>query len=167
MADYILPIADREPLAWIVANQRTAVGIHRRREAQSLKPGDRLFLYTTRGCFGNPNRDVSRVIGSARVVGRARARENPIQFGGRSYEIEIPLRIDSLVAYRTGVVFRDLIDRLESFPSRRSWPVHMRRALIGISANDGDVLAAELNQIARPYAELVRSYSFKPAADSR
>jgi hypothetical protein len=54
VADYLLPIADREPLAWIIAQQRTAVGGHRRREAEALRPGDRVFLYSTRGCFHNP-----------------------------------------------------------------------------------------------------------------
>jgi hypothetical protein len=67
MASYLLPIADREPLAWIVREQRTAFGEHRRREAEALAVGDVLFLYTTRGCFRNPTRDRGRVIGRAVV----------------------------------------------------------------------------------------------------
>jgi hypothetical protein len=47
--DCLLPIADREPLRWIVHEQRTAFAEHRAAEAAKLSPGDRLFLYTTRG----------------------------------------------------------------------------------------------------------------------
>jgi hypothetical protein len=57
MRAYLLPIADREPLAWIVGEQKTAFAEHRTREAARLQEGDRLFLYTTRGCFRTPTRD--------------------------------------------------------------------------------------------------------------
>jgi len=65
---YLLLIADREPLAWIISEQRTAFGEHRAREAEKLEPGDALLLYTTRGCFRNPTRDRGRVIGRATVT---------------------------------------------------------------------------------------------------
>lgn len=48
MPDYLLPIADREPLLWIVQERRTAFAEHRAAEAARLERGDRLFLYTTR-----------------------------------------------------------------------------------------------------------------------
>ncbi len=51
MADYLLPIADREGLGWILHEQRTALAEHRAAEAARLGPGDRVVLYTTRGCF--------------------------------------------------------------------------------------------------------------------
>lgn len=43
MKAYLLPIADREPLAWIVAEQRTAFPAYRAREAAALAPGDRSY----------------------------------------------------------------------------------------------------------------------------
>jgi hypothetical protein len=161
VADYILPIADRDPLGWIISNQRTAVGAHRRREAEALEPRDRLFLYTTRGCFRNPTRDRSRIVGVARVLGRAQVRKDAVQFVGHVYEVEIPLRIESLAPYRTGVDFADLIGRLDSFPNRRAWPAYLRRALVPITSRDADLLASRLSHVAVPYREAKGSYAQK------
>ena len=88
MSSYILPIADREPLTWIVTEQRTAFPEGRAREALRLERGDRLFLYSTRGCFRNPTRDRGRVIGIATVTARASELEEPIRFGDREFPIE-------------------------------------------------------------------------------
>ena len=66
MASYLLPISDREPLIWILREQKTALPRYRRRDAERLTTGDRILLYTTRGCFRNPTRDRGRVIGVAR-----------------------------------------------------------------------------------------------------
>jgi len=41
-ATYLLPIADREPLAWNLRERRTAFGEHRAREAEALEVGDAL-----------------------------------------------------------------------------------------------------------------------------
>jgi hypothetical protein len=67
MASYLMPIADREPLMWILHERRTAFPSYRRSDAERLAAGDRLLLYTTRGCFHNPTRDRGRVIGVATV----------------------------------------------------------------------------------------------------
>jgi hypothetical protein len=64
--DYVLVIGDREPLAWILTESTMAFP-ESYSHASGLKTGDRLFLYTTRGCFRNPTKDRSRVIGEVRV----------------------------------------------------------------------------------------------------
>lgn len=158
MADYLLPIADRDPLAWIVAEQRTAVSERRRREAEALKPGDRVFLYTTRGCFRNPTRDRGRVIGIAVVTRRARELDDPVRFRGREYPIEIALRIESLAPLGAGVELTSLLDRLESFPNKRAWSAYMRRAIVPLAQKDGTVIAGAVREVARPYRQSVDSY---------
>ncbi len=85
MNTYPLPIADREPLAWIVREQRTAFAEHRAREAASLTAGDVLLLYTTRGCFRNSTRDRGRVIGRAIVMAPAERLAEAVVFGGREF----------------------------------------------------------------------------------
>ena len=97
-----------------MSHQRTAVGAHRRREAEKLEPGDRIFLYTTRGCFRNPTRDRGRVIGIAHVVRKARMLDEPVRFGERDYPVQIPLRIESLALRGTGLELVSVLDRLES-----------------------------------------------------
>jgi hypothetical protein len=159
LADYLLPIADREPLAWIVAEQRTAVSERRRREAETLEPGDRLFLYTTRGCFRNPTRDRGRVIGIAEVTRRARELDDPVRFGSREYPIEIALRIESLAPRGAGVELTSLLDRLESFPNKRAWSAYMRRALVPLAQRDGATIAGALRRATRPYRESADSYA--------
>jgi hypothetical protein len=158
VADYLLPISDRDPLAWIVAEQRTAVGAHRRQQAESLQPGDRIWLYTTRGCYRNPTRDRGRVIGEAEVAAKAREVKDPVRFGDREYPIEVPLKIKSLVPQRAGVELASLLDQLESFPNRRAWSAYMRRALVPLTDTDGRLLERELRPHARPYAQARETY---------
>ena len=118
VSDYLLPIADREPLAWIIAEQRTAVAAHRRAEAERLEPGDGILLYTTRGCFRNPTRDRGLVIGQADVVKPALVLHEPIRFRGREYPIGVDLRIRSLAPLRRGVELAPLVAQLEELPEQ-------------------------------------------------
>jgi hypothetical protein len=159
MADYLLPIADREPLAWIIAQQRTAVGRHRRREAEALRQGDRVFLYTTRSCFRNPTRDRGRVIGAALVKGRSRAVSTPKRFGEREYPIEIDLRIMSLASRGAGVEFAPLVAHLESFPNKQAWSAYLRRALVPLTPSDAKKIADALERLADRYSESAASYA--------
>ena len=159
VADYLLPISDREPLAWIVAEQRTAVGVHRRKEAEALEPGDRIFLYTTRGCFRNPARDRGRVIGIARVARAARTLDEPIRFADQEYPVEVALQIESLAPRRTGVDLAPLLDRLVSFPKGNAWSAYMRRALVPLAPRDGDTIAEALEGIAGSYEAAFASYA--------
>ncbi len=159
MSDYLLPIADREPLAWVIAEQRTAVAAHRRAEAERLAPGDRIFLYTTRGCFRNPTRDRGLVIGQADVVKPALVLHEPIRFRGREYPIGVDLRIRSLAPLRRGVELAPLVAELESFPNKKAWSGRLRRALVPITASDAEILAAALAQVSTSYAKAAAGYA--------
>jgi hypothetical protein len=158
LADYLLPIADREPLAWIVSEQRTAVGTHRRREAERLTSGDRIFLYTTRGCFRNPTRDRGRVIGVARVTAAARETSPPVSFGGQEFPIEIPLRIECVAQVGEGVELAPLVKRLKSFPNKRAWSVYLRRALVPLADTDAALLQDALEPMCHTYGDAAPSY---------
>src|SRR4051794_5653621 len=108
-SNYLLPIADREALAWIVREQRTAFGDHRSRDAGRLESGDVLLLYTTRGCFRNPTRDRGRVIGRATVTAPATRLTDPVMFGAREFPYLVELRIESLAPRREGVELAPLV----------------------------------------------------------
>jgi hypothetical protein len=159
MSDYLLPIADREPLAWIIEQQRTAVGAHRRTEAEKLDPGDRILLYTTRGCFRNPTRDRGLIIGQADVVNPARVLPEPMCFRGREYPIGVDLRIRSLAPIRHGVELAPIVGQLQSFPNKKAWSGYLRRALVPITASDADILAAALARVSTSYARASASYA--------
>ena len=65
---YLLVIGDAVALAWVLAEQRMAFPALRKSEAAALEVGDELLIHTTRGCFNNPTRDRSRVIGLALAI---------------------------------------------------------------------------------------------------
>jgi hypothetical protein len=159
VADYLLPIADREPLAWIVCEQRTAFAEHRAAEVAALAPGDRLFLYTTRGCFRNPTRDRGRVCAEAWVAGPARRLEVPVRFGEREYPYLVELTIARLAPLRQGLELAPLVPRLrETFPDSRSWSVKLRRSLVPLVPHDAGLIAELLLPATRPYDDVVSAY---------
>ncbi len=156
---FLVPIADREPLAWIVLERRTAFAPHRAREAANLEPGDVLFLYTTRGCFRNPTRDRGRVICRAVVRTPILTPRDVPTFGDQEYPNVIELEITSLAPRREGVELAPLIPRLpRTFPDPRSWSIRMRRALVPLDAADARLIETELQPVVRPYKESVSSY---------
>lgn len=159
MTTYLLPIADREPLAWILSKQRTAFPPWRAREAAQLEPGDRLLLYTTRGCFRNPTRDRGRIVGLASVTGPSAALRKPVRFSGREYTIGVPFKIERLAPRPEGVELAPLVPRLSSFPNPRAWSGRMRRALVPITENDAEFLLDQLAQVAPPYPEALAGYA--------
>jgi hypothetical protein len=159
MRHYLLPIADRAALKWIVREQQTAFGEHRAREAEALEGGDVLLLYTTRGCFRNPTRDRGRLIGRAIVESPVQRQERPVTFAGREYPLLVRLRIEVLAPLRTGVELAPLVPRLPAtFPNPSSWSVRLRRALVPIEAADALLLERALSQETLPYEDAVGSY---------
>ena len=130
--------------------QRTAVGAHRRSGAERITPGDRFFLYTTRGCFRNPTRDRGRVIGIARVTSPAREAPRPVRFGDREFPIEIPLEIERRAPFRGGVELAPLIGQLRTFPTKHAWSAYLRRALVPLDDADAQLLEEALEPISRP-----------------
>ena len=159
MSAFLLPIADRDPLAWILAEQRTAFPARRSQEAQRLRRGDRLFLYATRGCFHNPTRDRGRVIGAAGVSAAAAALDEPVRFGGREFPIGVELRIELLAPRHEGVELAPLVQRLDAFPEAHSRSARMRRALVPLGARDAALLERELAKVARRYPHDLESYA--------
>ena len=156
---YLLPIADREPLVWILREQRTAFGEHRSREARALAVGDVLFLYTTRGCFRNPTRDRGRVIGRATVSAPAKLVRKAPSFGAKEYPYVVGLDIETLAKLREGLELAPLVPKLRrTFPDPRTWSVRMRRALVLLDIDDAAKIERELKSIVERYPSALRTY---------
>lgn len=157
---YLLPIADREPLAWILREQRTAFGDHRARQAHTLEVGDVLFLYTTRGCFRNPTRDRGRVIGRASVAAQAKRERKTPSFGARAYPWVVELDIEALAPLHEGVELAPLVPRLRgTFPDPTTWSARMRRALVALDASDAAEIDHALESVVMPYRTAVPTYA--------
>lgn len=100
---YLPILGYRAGLEWVLANSRMAFTDARVRDAEHLAVGDRLFLYTSRGCFGNPTRDRGRVIGEAEVTSAVHRRRKPVTIAGQEFTYDCQLRLKSLpLARRSG-----------------------------------------------------------------
>src|SRR3954453_21509324 len=101
-AAYIAVLGERAALAWVVQEQRMAFPQQRRREAQRVRPGDRLFLYATRGAFHNPTRDRGRVFGEAELTTSVTDLRPPVELVGRQFTSGCQLRMRALAPMREG-----------------------------------------------------------------
>lgn len=130
---------------------------------EAVQADDELLLYTTRGCFNNPTRDIGRVIGVARTKGRAERAPEPVVVGGRSYSRIVDLDLRALVPRGEGVALVDLVEQLDAFPSPASWSAWMRRPLLEVSRRDVKLIHRRLDPIARSPADVVETYGVATA----
>lgn len=160
---HLVILSDRAALSWVVTEQRMAFPAGRSKMARSLHPDDEVLLYTTRGCFGNPTRDLGHVIGLATVSSAVRVLEKPVRFGERSFTEGCGLNIQGLAPFREGVVLRDLVPQLKVFPDPATWSVRLRRPVLSLPPDDAKLLRHELRPLLRGYAEVVEDYRWAPA----
>ena len=155
---YLLVIGDASALAWILAERRMAFSALRRSRAMSLEIGDELFIYTTRGCFHNPGRDASRVMGLASVTTQVRDLAEPVVFGARRFTSGCTLAIQGVTALRQGVELRSLVTELHVFPDVRTWSAQLRRPLVRLDEHDASVLKRHLSVLLEPLEDHLNSY---------
>lgn len=155
---HLLIIGDRAALSWVVTEQRMAFPAGRSTAARALEEGDEVFLYTTRGCFRNPTRDLGRVIGRAVVASPVRVLDEPVVFVERTFTEGCRLEVSGLAGFREGLVLRDLVPRLSVFPDPATWSVRMRRASLTLPPGDADLVRTELKPLLRPYGEVRDEY---------
>lgn len=147
MTAYLLVIADREALGWILTARRMAFPSAGRTEVAALTIGDELLLYTTRGAFKNPTRDRGRVIGTASVASAVKRLERAVRFGDREYPVGCDVTLGVLARYGDGVELAPIIDRLEAFAGAGAgWAVRLRRPLLKLSDTDANVIRAALQR---------------------
>lgn len=158
-ASYLLVIGDREALAWVLSAQRTAFPSDRRMEVRALRPADRLFIYTTRACFKNPNRDRGRVIGTASVASPVTPLDDPPSFFNRVFPVGCALRLATLAPYQEGVELAPLTPHLDAFDgSGHLWSMRLRRPLVPLTKTDAAKLDERLDRLQRTPAEVLGPY---------
>jgi hypothetical protein len=157
-ATYLLVLGDRAALAWVLKHERMAFPDYRRAETRALKLGDRLLLYTTRGCFRNPTRDRGRVIGEAVVTSKLIPLDQAVVISGRTYPVGCKISVKRLAALHEGVILRDLVPDLDAFPNKETWAIRLRRPLVSLSAHDADLLSARLAPLVGNPKETVVGY---------
>lgn len=154
----IMVIGDREALAWMLTEERTAFPAKRATAAGRLTSHDKLFLYTTRGCFHNPSKHRGRVIGEATVLGPVLPLEHPVELFGRIFPVGCDLRIDSLAPFGLGVDLATLVPNMNAFPVKKSWAVYLRRPTLPLDDADASLIRRNLKKVTTTPSKAIESY---------
>lgn len=165
-ASYLAVIGEREALAWVLRESRMAFPATRRSEVDRLSVGDELFLLTTRGCFHNPGRDRTRVIGRAVVATPVVPLDPPVELVGRDFPRACDLQLTALAPYLTGIELRRLVPYLDAFPDSTTWSIRLRRALVPLSERDAELLTERMGDVASAPEDWLDGYleRIKPVA---
>ncbi len=124
-----------------------------------LEVGDQVLLYTTRGVFRNPPRDLGRVVGTAVITSPVVPLGSQRQIAGRVYTSGCELRITGLAPPGDGVVLADFVERLEVFqPYPRAWSARMRRSILPLPPRDAEVISAQLEPTLRNPSDTAGAY---------
>jgi hypothetical protein len=154
----LLVIGDRVALSWILKYERMAFPDLARWETRALKISDRLLLYTTRGCFRNPQRDDGRVIGEAVVTSTVTALDQPVVICDRTFPAGCKISLKRLAPLYEGPALRDLVPDLDAFPNKNAWAFRLRRPLVRLSEHDSDLLSTSLKRLAVNPGDSVEQY---------
>lgn len=155
---YLVILGDRDAIGWVLREQRMAFPATPRAEVAALAPGDRLFLYATRGAWRNPTRDRGRIIGTATARSAARMLDQPVEIAGRTFVSGCALSIEQVVPYPGGLELQPLVARLAAFPKPQAWSVYLRRALVPLPQADADLIDGELQPLLVPRQSAVTTY---------
>jgi hypothetical protein len=155
---HLLVIGEAAALAWVLAERRMAFSARRRSQAAALEVGDELLVYTTRGCFHKPARDVGRLMGLATVKTGVHDLAEPVVFGERRYTSCCTLDIQGVAPLREGVELRPLVPELHAFPDPKSWSVRLRRPPVPLDEHDAAVLKRHLAPFLEPLDRHLNAY---------
>ncbi|WP_261808283.1 hypothetical protein [Nonomuraea sp. C10] len=168
MSSYLLILGEREAVAWVLRESRMAFPPRSRAEVTRLKVGDELFVLTTRGCWHNPGRDRTRVIGRATVTTPVKGYDEPVTIAGRDFTRGCDIRIRRLAPYLRGLDVVSLVPQLNAFPDKRAgaWSIRLRRPLLELPEEDASLLDDHLRALAREPDEVIPEYleKIKPVA---
>lgn len=171
MADrssHLLVIGEREALAWILRERRIAFPAGRGPTTKDLVAGDELFLVTTRGCYHNPARDRTLVIGIASAISNAEELTRPVEVAGRSFPWGCDIELTSLAPRGRGVEMARMVDDLDVFPKKHAWAATLRRAVVTLPPGDAPLLRRGLTDEAGGLLPSIASYleTIRPVAVS-
>jgi hypothetical protein len=161
---HLVILGERTALRWVLTEQRMAFPAGRTRQTRAVHEGDEIMLYTTRGCFRNPTRDVGRLIGLGVVATPVSVLTDPVRFGEREFTTGCDIRIQGLAPYREGLSLRELVPALDVFPNPRGWAAQLRRTTLEIRPRDAELLRRKLKPHLKPYAEAIAGYEQLPVA---
>lgn len=161
MAQYLLVIGNKAALAWVLREQQMAFPDFKRHEIRALGPGDSLFLYTTRGCFGDPNSGRSRVIAVGEATSAVTELRVPVTIGDRTYPYGCGVKFDRATTRGEGVEIGGIRPELDLFDGvGQNWSFPLRRPLVKLTEHDAKVIGGHLGECRlHPLAQVIAAYT--------
>lgn len=158
-AAYLLVLSEREAILWVLLNEQMAFPARPRREVSALQPGDELVLLTTRNAYHSPNRDRTRVIGTATVQSKVTQLDPPVEIAGRAFVSGCQIKLETLAPYSTGPEIGPLAPQLHALRGQTNWGMLLRKPLVPIDDSDVLLLKRELQSNLRALDESLLTYS--------
>ena len=142
---FLLILGDAGALAYVLRERRMALTPKRR---IPLTPGDIVFLYTTRGIFGNPGAGRGLIIGRAEIISDVVKFERRLGIDDRAYRSGCDLAITGLAPLGEGVELRQIVDELETFhPHPKRWAFRIYSSLVQLSPKDASVIQEKIQPL--------------------
>lgn len=157
-AAYLLVLAEREAILWVLQNEQMAFPATPRREVSALQPGDELVLLTTRGAYHNPTRDRTRVIGTATVQSKVAQLNPEVEIAGRTFASGCQIKLETLAPYSTGPEIGPLAPQIHALHGEKNWGWLLRKPLVLLDESDVVLLKRELQSHLRALNESLLTY---------
>ncbi|GKV72018.1 hypothetical protein [Pseudarthrobacter sp. NCCP-2145] len=155
---YLVVLAEREAILWVLQNELMAFPARPRREVSALQPGDELVLLTTRGAYHNPTRDRTRVIGTAIVHSKVAPFEPEVEIVGRTFASGCQIRLETLAPYSAGPEIGPLAPQIQALHGEKNWGWLLRKPLVLLDESDVALLKHELQSHLRELNESLLTY---------
>ena len=130
---------DVEGYRWVLDRSRMAFAEAQASRVTGMATGDKAILYTSRGAFGNPMRDTSRLVGIVELSGAVK-RGKPVKLADRTFNLFARFEKIRILPERKGPGIAALIGRLECVKNARCWGQSFRRSPIKLTTKDFRIL---------------------------
>lgn len=132
-------------LRWVLEHGVMAFADHTWPRARTMKLGDLVCVYVTRGAFHNPTRDRARVGGLAQVTSEPRKAE-PLRIAGRSFGIFVEFQTITVLPERAGPEVAPLVADLERVKRSEVWGHYFRNSPARLSLHDYRIFEAAVQE---------------------
>ena len=162
---FLLILGDADGLAYVLRERRMALTPKRR---IPLARGDTVFLYTTRGIFGNPGAGRGLIIGQAEIISDIVRFENGLRIADRFYTSGCQLAITGLAPLGEGIELRQIIDELETFhPHPKRWAFRLYSSFLQLSPQDASVITEKLQPLLQDPEYVSQAYISRAEKEGR
>ncbi len=135
MRHWVWVFGEIKGLRWVLEDETMAFPDHAGAKVRSMSKGDEAIIYTTRGAFHNPTRDVARLGGIIEVAGEASDRK-AVEIAGREFTWTVPIRVETILPERTGPEVKPLAPKLSIVKKPEVWGQYFRSSPIEVNESD-------------------------------